>query len=52
MFGAIHHAQMSKRLLLENVNKISLSLVLLNIYQSAVTHRMDHNPTYEYQVRL
>ena len=33
--------------LLENVNKFSLSLVLLNVYQSVVTHRMDHNATYK-----
>ena len=39
-----------KRPLLKNVKKkkISLSLVLLNVYQSVVTLRIDHNPTYKY----
>ena len=52
-FGATRRrADVKKRPLLENVNKISLSFVLSNVYQSVVTHRMDHNPTYKYQVSL
>ena len=29
-----------------------LAVQVLNVYQSIVTHRMDHNPTYKYQVSL
>ena len=39
-----------KASLLENV--ISLSLSLLNVSQSELTHTMDHNPTFKYQVSL
>ena len=39
-----------KRPLFKKVNKIRLSLVILNVYQSALTHRMDHNTAYKYQV--
>ena len=51
--GATRHAQtFKKKPLLENANKISLRLVLLNVYQSVATPRMDHNQTYKYQVSL
>ena len=29
-----------------------LILVLLKVYQSALTQKMDHNPTYKYQVSI
>ena len=49
-FGVTRHKQTWKHPLSKNVNKISLSLVLLNFYQLAVTQRMDHNSTYKDQV--
>ena len=37
-------------ILMKNVNKISLRLVHLSIFQSVMTHRMDHTTIYKYQV--
>ena len=51
-FTATHYMQTCTLPLLEKVNKIHFRLVLINVCQSVVTHKIDHNTIYKYQVNL